>query len=598
MFYTDIIYLLLALVLFGSWPAEELLLRPVEILLLWLIKEGLFIGLVAFYLRKAKAPADFLRRQAHLKVLAFFFFATDVFALDFPGLLAHFLPTSWPFLQDSLGLLLFLQYLVLLWTVSAFYETREPLARVSVTSYVLAHLRMLLPFLLPWFLVNLLLEGGLSLWGQEFLSRYQDQVELLYIVVFVLSLVIMVPPLSVKVWQCKPLPSSNLRRIIEEYLHAQRTKVQEILIWGAFEGRLLTAGVIGIFRRFRYLLITPGLLAALEEPEVLSVVAHEVGHLKRHHMWWLLIFFLSFSVLVYAAFPPVYLGILAYFPWPALLLKLDASYVPEIVLSILMLLLVFFYFRVLFGLYLRNFERQADLYCLESLGTAEGLIRSLQKIAVLTGRTERLPSWHHGSIAERIQFLRAATLNPRLIKAHHRKVRLLLTVYLVIVLGLTLLAWQVPRSKLERLANLNYWKAELLERAQYFPKAETFDLLAEVALEQGREEEALAYYEKALSLAPDDPKILNNLAWLLVSNKYPRLRNPQRAKVLALKAVEKEPLAIYLDTLAEAFFVLGDRDRACMYETLALTRAKEAPDFYDQLAFYRQQKERFCRAAR
>ncbi len=598
MFYTDIIYLLLALVFFGSWPSEGLYLSPLEILLLWCLKELVFVGLAVVFLRKTVTPASFLRRQSYLKIIAFLFFAIDVFALDFPALVGLFLPTGWPFLRDFLGLLLFLQYLIVLWTVSAFYETRASLTKISTFQYVMAHLRLLLPFLVPWLLVNALLEGTLNFWGQDLFAPYQEQIELFYILVFVLSLVVMVPPISVRVWQCIPLPESHLRNLIQDYLESQGTRVREILLWGAFEGRLITAGVIGLFRRFRYLLLTPGLLAALEEPEVLSVVAHEVGHLKRRHMWWLLLFFLSFAVLTYALLPLIYLAFWAYFPLTGDLLTFDLSYVPEIVLSIFMLVLIFFYFRILFGIYLRNFERQADLYCLESLGTAEGLIRSLQKIAALSGRTERLPSWHHGSIAERIEFLRAATANPVLIKRHHFKVRLLLVSYLAIVFILTLWAWYAPRQRLERAANLNYWKAEVLERVKIFPNVDDLLLLAEIALEQGREVEAIGYYEKARKLAPRNPQVLNNLAWLLIKTKERAFYDPKRAVHLAIKAVMASPLATYLDTLAEGWFVLGDTNRACLYETLALSRARDAPDFYPRLEFYRQQKERFCRVTR
>jgi tetratricopeptide (TPR) repeat protein len=315
-------------------------------------------------------------------------------------------------------------------------------------------------------------------------------------------------------------------------------------------------------------------------------------------MWWLLVFFLSFSLLVYAAFPPTYLALLAYFPKPDLLINAGTSYLPDVFLSLFLILLVLLYFRLLFGLYLRNFERQADLYSLESLGTAEGLIRSLKKVAALSGQSERLPSWHHGSIAERITFLRQAMLNPSLVKKHHRRVRWLLAVYLLIVCGLTLLAWQIPKDRLRRQASLTLWKGELLREARNFSDPEIFTLLAEIATEEGREAEAIRYYEKALSLDPQNAKLLNNLAWLLVTAKDLSLRAPERALVLARQAVAREPLAIYLDTLAEAWFAVGNPDRACLYETLAWSRAQDAPDFYPQGAFYQKQRERFCRALR
>ncbi len=597
MFYTDIIYLLLAIILFSSWPTGETYLSPSEILLVWLVKDLLFVALASLVLRRARTSAQFLRTQSGLKALAFGFFALDIFFLDLPTLFKNLFP-SLSMLRDFLGLLVFIQYLILLWTVSAFYEKRGPLVKISVPSYVMAHLRLLFPFLIPWFLVNLSLEGLLSLFGQDLWTQYGPQIELLYFTAFIAALVIMVPPISVWVWQCTPLPESTLRRLIQKYLEQEKTWVKEILLWGAFGGRLLTAGVIGLFRPFRYLLLTPALLAALEEPEVLSVVAHEVGHLKRRHMFWLLIFFVGFALLVYMALPLIYLSFLAYFPKLGPLTSVDETYGPEIITSLSLIIFVLIYFRLLFGLYLRHFERQADLYCLESLGTAAGLIRALKKVAALSGHTERLPSWHHYSIAERIDFLKAASQNPALIKNHHRRVKILLISYLLGVAFMAFLLHQAPRERLEQLANYHLVKNQLLLETAYEPNSETYRLLGDICMERGHEAEAVRYYEKALELDPKNAVILNNLAWLLVTAKDQRLRDPHRALSLARKAVEKEPLAVYLDTLAEAWFAVGNRIRACIYASLAYSRAKDAPDYYPRVSYYQKQKERFCHAAR
>jgi len=596
-FYTDIIYLLLAIILFSSWPTGEVYFSPSEILLAWLVKDFLFVALAALVLRRARTSAQFLRSQSGLKVLAFGFFALDIFFLDLPTLFKDLFPSLF-ILRDFLGLLVFIQYLVLLWMVSAFYEKRGPLVKISVPAYVMAHLRLLFPFLVPWFLVNLSLEGLLSLLGQDLWTRYGIQIEFLYFVAFILALIIMVPPISVWVWQCTPLPESNLRRLICRYLEQEKTWVKEILLWGAFGGRLLTAGVIGLFRPFRYLLLTPALLAALEEPEVLSVVAHEVGHLKRRHMFWLLVFFVGFALLVYMAFPLIYLSFLAYFPRLEFLISASETYGPEIITSLSLIIFVLIYFRLLFGLYLRHFERQADLYCLESLGTAAGLIRALKKVAALSGHTERLPSWHHYSIAERISFLEAASENPALIKRHHQRVKILLISYLLVVTLLAFFLHQAPRERLEQLANYNLLKSQLLLEIAYEPESDTYRLLGDISMERGHEAEAIHYYEKALELDPGNPTVLNNLAWLLVRAKNQRLRDPQRALSLARKATEKEPIAVYLDTLAEAWFAVGNPSRACIYASLAYSRAKEAPDYYPRVSYYRKQKERFCRAAR
>ncbi len=595
MLYSDIIYLLLAIVLFSSWPAEGKLFELTSPFSLWILKELGFVGVVFWSIRRSRHVAAFLRTQATLKALAFLCFVADVLIFNLPSFLRE-LGLEDPFLFDATGLLLFLHYFLLIWLVSGLYERRSPLNNLSLTQYLSAHLRLLLPFLVPWLIVNIAFEILEKVFGPYHGILYETW----YFGSFILALLLLVPPLAAKLWDCQPLPESRLRRLINEYLTRERVKLAEILLWQTFGGRLLTAGVIGLLPRFRYLLLSPGLLAALEEVEILSVVAHEVGHLKRHHMLWLVVFFIFFTILVYLAFSPLFLALLAYFPFPQLLDgKPGAEYfLPEAIFSLGLILSVVFYFRFLFGFFLRNFERQADLYCLESLGTAEGLIRSLRKIAALSGHTEDLPSWHHYSIRERIEFLKEASTNPGLLKRHHRKVRLALVSYLLFMGLVSLILSQLPREKLEKKASLNLTLGPLLREANLFPRAETLTLLGTTYYELGREKEALWWYERALELDPQNPELLNNLAWILVTAKDPALRDPEKGLRFALKACLEKPLATHLDTLAEAWFLHHRPDKACLYSVLALHRAFEAPDFYPNLEYYQKQKDRFCHAAR
>ena len=585
MFYTDAIYLILALVLFSGWPVEESpslkgLLGP------FLLKELVFVGVVFLKLRLSREPRDFLRAQAVLKFLAFLAFAVDVIGLSWPGLFEG----KPAFLRDLFGLLLFLHYFLIIWLFSALYESRGPLASLSPPSYVWSNLKLLFPFLLPWAAVNLvfsLLDRFLP-WGGF-------KKELLYLAVFLVTLLFFMAPLAVRIWDCRPLPESNLRRIILAYLRREGGRLREIYLWETFGGRLLTAGVIGVLPGLRYLLISKGLLAALEEMEILSVVAHETGHLKHRHMLWLLIFFVLFSLLVYLAFYPAFLLFLAYFPFPELLGGLGKKlFLPEAIFTLGLILAVLVYFRLLLGFFLRNFERQADLYCLESLGTAEGLIRSLKKIALLSGHTEDLPSWHHFSIKERIEFLRRAQENPALIPKHHFKVKCWLSLYVSVSLALSLIFWQLPVEKIEKRAKLNLLYGGLMNEYRSLPSAKLEEMLGTVAYELGREGEALKWYERALK-KEKTPELMNNLAWLLLTAKNKELRDYRRGLELALRATAQKPTAFHLDTLAEAFFRNGDRKKACLYATWALEEARKSPKA--DLDYYRRQKERFCHAA-
>jgi len=79
-------------------------------------------------------------------------------------------------------------------------------------------------------------------------------------------------------------------------------------------------------------------------------------------------------------------------------------------------------------------------------------------------------------------------------------------------------------------------------------------------LNLGRHEEAIRDYEKALEIEPDDSGVLNNLAWVLSTSPYDKVRDGKRAIELATKACEvteyKE--AHILSTLGAAYAETGD----------------------------------------
>ncbi len=85
-----------------------------------------------------------------------------------------------------------------------------------------------------------------------------------------------------------------------------------------------------------------------------------------------------------------------------------------------------------------------------------------------------------------------------------------------------------------------------------------------VALEAaGREADARDAYEAARGREPGNARVLNALAWLLVTAKDASVRDAAAALPLARRAVTAEPeSASYRDTLAEALFANGDEDGA------------------------------------
>ena len=120
-----------------------------------------------------------------------------------------------------------------------------------------------------------------------------------------------------------------------------------------------------------------------------------------------------------------------------------------------------------------------------------------------------------------------------------------------------------------------------------------------LALQQsGQSVGAAAAWRAALSLAPDQPDLLNNLAWLLATDPDATVRDGADAMRLAERACEltgrREPAL--LGTLGAALAAAGQFDRAiaATEEAIRLARGSNQQDLVDRnselLALYREGK--------
>ena len=115
----------------------------------------------------------------------------------------------------------------------------------------------------------------------------------------------------------------------------------------------------------------------------------------------------------------------------------------------------------------------------------------------------------------------------------------------------------------------------LAERAaRTFDRALTAEVvsavdIARIYYERERPDRAVEYYERALADAPDDPLILNNLAWTYAEEGL-RLSYALNLSMRAVKLDAESP--VYLDTYAELLHLLGRHAHAVaiMRQALAL----------------------------
>jgi Zn-dependent protease with chaperone function len=491
-------------------------------------------------------------------------------------------------LQGALALALFLFYLSTIWHYA--YPAYEAIFRPKIKrhSFVRSNLRFNLPILFPWFMLTFLYDLlALSPWAwlRGVLSGVGGQV--IFFSTFLILLMIFMPWFIQHWWGCKPLNLSEKGRQLEDFLREKGFKYRHLLKWPIFEGRLMTAGIMGIVPRYRYILVTDSLLEMLSLEELKAVMCHEMGHAKYRHLLFYLFFFVGFMVLSFGMLDLFFYIFYAHPYFSNLLASADtqANSLFYLFLSIPMLITLVAYFRYIMGFFMRNFERQADLYSVVAMGTPQHTISSLEKIAFFSGKSRDVPSWHHFSIKERVDYLWRALRNPGLIKRHNRFLAVSFFIYVITLAGL---GYFLNFSPVKQHMTFTMIENVLHERLLKEPdNMALYQDLAVVYHNMGKYREAKETYEKIISLDPNQAVSLNNLAWLLVTTFDEELRDVRRGLDLAKRAVAQERTPVFLDTLAEAYYVNGFVQDAIKTIEEAITLATE------NKAYYRSQLEKF-----
>ena len=214
------------------------------------------------------------------------------------------------------------------------------------------------------------------------------------------------PSLLRRMWRSSPLEAGELTQRIRAIGDRHNLSFRGVSVWHAGP-RFCNAAAAGLLPRRQEIFISEGLINMLDADELEAVAAHEIGHIKRGHLWMYLLFSLSYvavSILLFAGLSP-------YLP----------EFLKETRLGLTMLGAGFFfaYFALLLGFVSRQFERQADQFAAVNASDPTAYPRALSKLhnASLAsgGRFLRLPRFlrTHPPIMERIEFaVRAAENDP------------------------------------------------------------------------------------------------------------------------------------------------------------------------------------------
>jgi Zn-dependent protease with chaperone function len=575
--YNNIILFIVAIFLFNARGSEGQPLLPFFLAL------PLFVAIFFCWKRVAKAIfARGMRRGSNPcrteTVLSWV--ALGVFELTLslcePGWYLARLPLARTFsvIQAVGGLALFLGLLSVVWVAGRPAMSKVTGIHFTERQTMVSNLRNTLPILLPWLLLSLLYDL-VGLLPHSALRTFLDGTG--GFVLLALMVILLLPTLIRRIWGCTPMPPGKTRDQLEAFCRSQHFTAN-LFLWPLHEGRAITAAVVGILPGFRAVLLTPALLDLLTVEEREAVLAHEIGHVKKGHLILYLLIILGFSGVIDVLLDPLSRMMLSWsFPQSIFLaLGFSPASSATIVTSIPALLALVLFFRFIFGWFIRNFERQADLYSVKAMGTAAPLISTFEKIARITGTREE-KNWHHYGLAERIDFLHRVDADPRLQQAHSRLIYGGIALWFLVVgvsLGGNFLSPQqssfiaegvgMPKLTPEDQALVENQKRSLVRAAAWYRQ------LGDVLVGRQREAEGIVSYERSLLLDPTNPVTVNNLAWLLVASHDLALRDPQRALPLALQAVEMQPAGFFYDTLASVYWANGMTDLALEAEQKAM----------------------------
>jgi len=222
------------------------------------------------------------------------------------------------------------------------------------------------------------------------------------------------PLILQRIWKTRRLPEGPLRSKLEKFCGGIKLGFRDILLWDTHSA-VANAAVMGLWRPIRYVLLSDNIVENMSDEQIEAVFGHEAGHIKHHHIMFMIFFIMGACSLSYLLLEVGLRGLNEI--WPE---RVEWLGYGEWVIGLLLIT----NWILIFGWVSRRFERQADVHGALAVSETDNeqsnpkntkslsqqgayiMGTTLQRIALLNGISMETRSWRHSSIHARREFLR------------------------------------------------------------------------------------------------------------------------------------------------------------------------------------------------
>lgn len=596
--YGQFLYFIIVILIYSTYqPSGKTNFSFVEAFIYFLLMNIAFIFSTRIYFKKFEKQIDkdhfhfyeekFNKAVTRHIIFSIILFTATIYLLNLTDFIEKFyIFSKIPSFSALFCIALFIAYLSIIYKCAHGLYQKIYNNYLPPIKYIISNISFSMPVVLPWIILSLIADV-LNILPFGPLKRFISSTygEIFYFTFFLFVTAVIGPVIIKKLWNCKPLENGYERYRIEKVCGLAGLKYADILYWPLFGGKMITAGVMGLVKKFRYILITHSLLRLLNPQELDAVIAHEIGHVKKKHLIYYLMFFFGYFILSYTL-SNIFLYIFIYYKFSIDIIanaNVNAFSFTPILFNTLFFISFIVYFRFLFGFFMRNFEREADAYVFKLFDSAGPLIASLEKIAFSSGLAPEKPNWHHFSISERISYLRQCEENKEKITSHERKVKKSIIIYLLALAITCGVLLNLSFGKTGRnLNNILIEKILLKEIETHGDDPNLYQMLGDFYQSSQKYKQALLAYEKSIYYRPKNALALNNMAWLLATCSDIEVKNPKLALETAKKASSIETSPYILDTLAESLYINRFYEEAVKTELKALELEKNDKAYYEK----------------